>query len=670
MAPFPRPHPDTRVRKKKVKDPDTYKIRPRAYVLVLVIIYAGFSLTAWVILCVLNQRPIGKPSYDITVVEDDDFEKLERQVEKWYQAARFISGVVGALTVPLTSSVCASAAVNYTQTRSARSLGSNFLYFAIALHIFGGLINPLQQVLLSQGEALVHRGLASFSGYNEIFKLATPEKLERADDGSTIAVLRALLSATQRNDSSQYLWTGQKNNCTKEYESSEHSILTRSIFDCIPSPNDDQFEKDYMKNPPPDLFVAHLSPRFSSGAIRQYAPRINSSIKRENLRQDEFPHDCPGNSFYRNYKASPGDFNERLSVCMPSNLSASPFRHTQDRYDFEEVLYVMMLSSRLTDMITFKLTLSTTVGYFELPNSKNGNKPGPVLLKDPDMICAWPHCAPQFGGPSTPLLDNGRPYYTAISSPDLNAGPPNLGYDDNGKFYLELVPAKGPLALLTIAMFGNNSFIETQFRPENWNSTDIEPGPWLCAGYGPLSLLSSYPDCDYTNHGPGGVSTIGNWLTVLVDSNIYSLFNQAAFLANQVILTQDDPYRDLQALPIYYQGMQPIKKPTMSKATMVVISILLAVYLLCLLAVSAWASIRIGWTVSLDAYAMLKIGAALGTDSLHSNAIREGKENVLDKLPGWVGEEDSTAYTGSLVVGGKASLKWKRRYWKGNDVAL
>lgn len=69
---------------------------------------------------------------------------------------------------------------------------------------------------------------------------------------------------------------------------------------------------------------------------------------------------------------------------MPGDLTSSPFSHTRGRQDFNETLYVTMdYNATQPKTATFKWTLSTTVEYFEVPNDKLGNLPGPLLSKDP-----------------------------------------------------------------------------------------------------------------------------------------------------------------------------------------------------------------------------------------------------------------------------------------------
>jgi hypothetical protein len=45
-------------------------------------------------------------------------------------------------------------------------------------------------------------------------------------------------------------------------------------------------------------------------------------------------------------------------------------------------------------------------------------------------------------------------------------------------------------------------------------------------------------------------------------------------------------------------------------------------------------------------------------------------DDVLDVLPGQIGDAEPDAKVGRLVVGADTPLKWGRRYWKGDEFAL
>ncbi|KAJ5186396.1 hypothetical protein N7449_011160 [Penicillium cf. viridicatum] len=82
---------------------------------------------------------------------------------------------------------------------------------------------------------------------------------------------------------------------------------------------------------------------------------------------------------------------------------------------------------------------------------------------------------------------------------------------------------------------------------------------------------------------------------------------------------------------------------------------------------------QVAWAGSLDSRAIVKISAAL-SDCLPSSKDWEKdprkREELLDLLPGYIGDAEPKAPVGRLFVGAEGVLKWKRRYWKGEGLAL
>ncbi|KAL2871693.1 uncharacterized protein BJX67DRAFT_342817 [Aspergillus lucknowensis] len=655
----------------------------RSYILVLTLVYVGLALTSWTILCILNKRPLGRPKYE-TSLEYDRY-ALGTDVERWYRVANVISSAVGVVTLPLTTSVCALVAVQFTQPRvclgkerksrltlrqvltlanqgwaspqvllslpwKLRQNASLFLWLAIALHILGGIINPLQQLMVGQTPVMVvARPVIIATPLIDIPQLTSSDNLGLKDTGQAAAILKAGLSSARIGDSYNYLWHGAS-------EIADSS----AFYDYRQS--DDASGEFLTFSRDSDIFMTELPSNFDSGLFQQFAPRINSSLSWEPISKEDFPIDCRGNnSFFRRYTAqsteSDEDFYYTASVCMPGNLSASPFAYTRDRQDFSETLYVdLSYRASETRNITFQWTLSTTAGYFELPSSINDRSPGPLLPKDP--LLGQERCLI-----NELCYGQDRSDYTGSDAP-----PPNHGYDDDGNFYLELVPAKGPLALLTIAMFGNDSFIGTRtLNPVTSPSADQQAPGQLCSEYPPLALLHrQYDLCD--GAGKDQVQLIGDWLSIFNDTDTATpLLNQAAFLANQAILTQEG-----QHLRTFYVANIPaddIMKPDISTASMLSLSILLFVYLASLLILSLWGTIQPRWTEVLDAHAMLKIGASLGLRSRHvGDALTE--TDTLDQLPGWVGDADPNALVGRLAVGGQGPIQLGREYRQQGDFSL
>jgi hypothetical protein len=95
------------------------------YVCFLVFIYAALAIGSWSILCLLSQRPLIARHYNYDhqhssfSADDRTLDAIWARNENWLQAALVIWSIVNLSTIPLTSTVCAYAAVRFTQYSSA-----------------------------------------------------------------------------------------------------------------------------------------------------------------------------------------------------------------------------------------------------------------------------------------------------------------------------------------------------------------------------------------------------------------------------------------------------------------------------------------------------------------------------------------------------------------------
>jgi hypothetical protein len=156
-------------------------------------------------------------------------------------------------------------------------------------------------------------------------------------------------------------------------------------------------------------YLAPLLVGYHTGVIKQFAPRVNSTVQWEIVSPDDVPADCIGSpdSFHALYtKPSETDQDAQKSwsieVCMPGTQSVSPWKNTNSRQDFTEELFmiisVMGYESYYLDGVVyrpregddtptggiFRVTSTTTAGYFELPNYMNGGQAGPIIDGEPD----------------------------------------------------------------------------------------------------------------------------------------------------------------------------------------------------------------------------------------------------------------------------------------------
>ena len=155
-------------------NPPPEKLFRQNYMLVLVSLYSCLSVFAWVILCIQTYRPIATHTYSYVPHNDDYTGTLAARMKsnaEWFLVVKVLIAIKNTLIIPLTSTVCASAAVIYVQNfgyrrhfsmqhtttladkgwispdvwltllnvNGRKSRGSYFLAFAMVLHALGTL---------------------------------------------------------------------------------------------------------------------------------------------------------------------------------------------------------------------------------------------------------------------------------------------------------------------------------------------------------------------------------------------------------------------------------------------------------------------------------------------------------------------------------------------------
>lgn len=399
----------------------TSRIHRSTYVVWLVLFYAALVLSSWTITCIITYHPINGKHYDAWILpskvypwasETKDLQKMYAQNEEWYRAARVIQSIAAVLTIPLTSAVCASAAVVYLQhctkgqppTFTLRQMTvladkgwtnigtyyylitgrwsrykSVFLLWAVLLHVLGGIISPAQQLFLSSTTIktpTIPSSLDNFVDIPDMFKEEPPTS------DTTVILTRNSLASTSADDTSSQLWSGNDSHL----ESRTWAHLSEQS----------------------DPFFAQLTKDYNTGVIQQFLPRINSTAHYEGITEDLFPAHCDTIPGALSISHSPPplitttDLSWAIHVCMPSDQRMSPRKNTRSQQNFTEHLYLnVSLSpdlrisadrSQAEDFPApfseyFRVTVETTAGYFELPNYMNGQKAGPLLKQDPNLEC-------------------------------------------------------------------------------------------------------------------------------------------------------------------------------------------------------------------------------------------------------------------------------------------
>ncbi|KAJ5322590.1 hypothetical protein N7452_010879 [Penicillium brevicompactum] len=668
-----------------IEENDIVKFRAPLHIPIIVSFYACCMLTAWSIICVFSRRlivPFPKHPGDNLELEiskpEADAQSCINVNARWYRAARVLWGIVSVMTLPLASAVCSFVAVGYVQTqnyhkrmpnlrqtltladrgwtsprvvfsmfRHPRKEATSLLWAALALHLVGGIISPLQQLLVGQGTGTIILPQTELQTIFDITSLTDTHSLAYTDSGTAVALLRPRLVTAGNGAVSDYLWAGNSSCRLNKLISRDADSLfkcQRASLNSVPHTE---------ANVTLDLFTSSMPSTANTGMLRQFAPRMNSSLAWTDIDSGDFPKNCSeGNGFFRNYTSPTDPASEEfysLSVCMQGNLSHTPFKETRDRQDFEETIFLSTgyyVSGTGLGNATWRLTLSSTLGYFELPNKKRKNAYGPLLDKDPLANCTPPRC-------------NGRQRPSSMS--------PNYGYDKDGRWYLDLVPSKGPLATLTLALFGNGSFIDTSNRniSDTFHRTSAQDS--VCYGYNPLSLIMGEDErCSSSDSSGDRVAT---WVSSLSETSYaISALSQAALLADHAVLMSA---RGGETLTIYEKKGVDYPRPEISTVSMTILWLLISIYLSALIMLCVLATMSVPWADSLDSHAMVAMAASLRSreNSRNDDGLGE-KADLLDYLPGYVGDAEPDSPVGRLGVGADSPLRWNRRYWKKKDLAF
>ncbi|KAJ7711722.1 hypothetical protein B0H16DRAFT_1437587 [Mycena metata] len=667
------------------------------------------AVIAWTATCYLSFKPIGAKHYGVNGYgwSPQAYHQLYVQSEEWFRVARVLASIVATLTIPLTTAVCTRAAVAFHQRKrltlrqmmmladkawiepvtwlkllivdGRRSIASSFLIAAIFLNLLGAIIAPLQQLFLSTATIKTPISPIIMIQIDLIDHFNNQEP--SYDYGETTALLRDRLGSTGTTTPQAQLWfrnTTSSNTFTNTYLIAGEQYTFGNMS---------QLE---------DPFFTQLPLGFSTGLIRQFAPRINSTARRENITQEQFPQGCdtlPG-AFYVKYEnvstqnTFPGF---TFEACMPANVSASPWKATRDRQDFSEVLY---LAVNLTTaggwdvqvpLGTFfaRITVNTSAGFFELPNYMNGGIPGPLLADDPTVRAPGKcdvDCEPQ-----TFLEDISR-----RATPNTNSNEAVF----NETFNLQYNVNKGPLLQNALALFGFGSFIDVRTREMQTNSFGIDNAtalqayrsyqctggmvpflPLLRSEFGQEQIGNPVDGCSRLLDSEPATSAqleimyylssfVSNTDDAFPGERIANAFSAAAFLANQAwMLTVVDGQ-----LTVNYDLGADMQVPVLSLRGIIVVSVVLGLFLLALLGVALYAWRTPTWTTTLDAFAMLRIGAAVGAPLRPAHNSDEAENErwllfprngavgvaALDQLPGWVGDAlhaEGAEAVGQLALG-------------------
>lgn len=159
---------------------------------------------------------------------------------------------------------------------------------------------------------------------------------------------------------------------------------------------------------------------------------------------------------------------------------------------------------------------------------------------------------------------------------------------------------------------------------------------------------------------------VAKWLHLFwehyAEGNLFmqDAFTRAIYLANSIWLTKTDP--TIPKLWIFYDRGADTNIPTIKPGGVIVVSVLLGLFIVTLFAMTWYASHVPTWTTTFNAFAMMRIGAAIAEHVPLLIGKKEGKISVLDQTPGWIGDSEPDAEIGRLGLGAEGQLRAKRKY--------
>ncbi|KAK7188375.1 uncharacterized protein CC84DRAFT_1123629 [Paraphaeosphaeria sporulosa] len=667
------------------REPQITRMRTTSWPVFVFVIYATFALFPWICLCILSKRPITKEKAYISVdTSSSQPEHWYHVSEKYFKVAHILQSIATLVTIPVTTAICSMACVVYMQSSPLRrsltlrqsmaladsgwlsphvlaklgTTGSLPLYTAFALALFGSASQILQTAMVGQVEILASSG--SHPSYAYVI-----DPLDYISDEDDAAGSRYRNSYEQR------------------------TLSLRSLLELPFTSNDDI---NNWGTPPDSLYAddtartdrssaaghiyVPLVNNFSSGAFpfRQFAPRMNSSIMSEEISSNDFGENCRnetenGHFYARYYYVEQHAYDDNyynpdvdFEVCVTNDLRISPWNITRDRQDLVEEMYYKTQDRNKGSLGYWKITSITSLGYFEVPSSQNGDVPGPLLEKDP------------FIDDKVQISENRNAHYKETH---LRRRRDNVTYSGNATMLMSGYN-KGPLTSVAIALFGPNSFVETRMsNPSNFViPEDPDCGLRYCTtGRNLHSCIHNAPLYDFlgrsrncidiydsgsVNKVIGQVSTLLFYFTARQQSSILPALSHALYMANKLWLHQPIAgYNTQGQLRIYYDEGIPTTKPELSNTGIIVGSFFLGLHLLGLLLLALYVARMKPWSSKMGSEVMLKMGMVY-SDELARSETKQQWDRMVTTLPGFIGDERPVEEIGRMRLGAAAGLSRKR----------
>jgi len=471
---------------------------------------------------------------------------------------------------------------------------------------------------------------------------------------TAVVRLRSFLDSANEDEYQPYLWSKDNND----------EWCDDSMTGCFHGQNDrtlNQLSRAVYHETDSRLWMTPLTSDFSSGVFPepQFAPRVNTTVTYTNITAGEWPSECAREkeaTFFAEYSKQLEYPRVGLVICMPTNISSSPWDATHNRQDITEELY-LNISTHPSGKSFYKATAKTSLGYFEIPSAHNGFIAGPLL----DQV----------------ILPNLVKY--SRRTQNLERREINDTYV--GNITQELGSNIGPLTTVALALFGEGSFIDTRLRnpsayvirerpdtgtTDNGTYTD-EGYSYNCMSSTPLAFLSETPgmgcwDDRQLSYERGVIFQVERFISLFAEeARIQAALTTGAFLANKAWLAPDGSSRlrqDISRTILVDHGVSTIKT-SLSMAGIIAGSVLLGAHLLGLLALALYAFVQKPFVPWLGAEVMVKAGIAYA-EVLGASEGEEQWINAAAACKGFVGDEKAGSEVGRMAFGAPTGLTTKK----------
>ncbi|KAJ7772226.1 hypothetical protein B0H16DRAFT_1685301 [Mycena metata] len=611
----------------------------------LLAVYLPTLIVPWVLICVLDVRPLNAPSYN------DQSGSIPPSglytIIIVVGLVRVLNSISGVLVVPVVGAIIAQAAVVFTQRRKpkqelnlvqlfaladrgwgsiptlwrARATGasSSFLWAAAWMTAISSLQQPIQSALVSfEGIVVMSCADLPMSGRcSTDFPVtvaydAEPGAISLLPHNLIVTDVASSIVAVSDLDLQPNLWVDNP-----------YARVEQDIDAFVTQPNRGMFFWYTNGSHPKDsYFVSALPNGTTTGVLRQHAIRMNSSTSCEAIPRTSFPTSCAGTgpveTAFSNQFIS-------LRVCVPGQTGVTPWTLSRNRQDISEELYIdVAFSPTLTNYastnFTTKCTSGSSRGYFELGNYFNGFAYGPLLQEwpAPDVI------ARDFNDYLT-TLDGSRPSVEDPPADGLALSLVSSFVAD--PFGTASFNVSAPLITAASALFGNNSFLNI-LDPHN-NFTSAQSLNTMCKhGNIPFSLpqdLARSPDfmdycfaseIAYDSQSAEDINSavaqvIGLWFfnRFAYPANAEYVLDMSMYFSNRAVLNKAVTVAHVfDERPIYTSSGLELVKPSKTLAATIIVSVLIAMQLVGLAILVRYIYSVPAWTASLDALAMARIG--------------------------------------------------------------